>query len=78
MARAFRYRNYGIYILPERGLPHHWPHAHIKHRGTRIASVYLLTLILYDVVEAVPPDLLALIRERHQELLDLWEELISG
>lgn len=75
MARAFRFGNYGVYVLPERGQPHHHPHAHIKHRGLRIASVYLWTLTFCDESEDMPPRLVARIREEQQHLLELWARL---
>jgi hypothetical protein len=75
MARAFQIGNYGVYVLPERGQPHHQPHAHIKHRGQRIASVYLWTLTVQEESEAVPRELMARIRAEHQKLLDLWARL---
>ncbi len=77
MVRVIQYRNYGVYVNDERGGQHHLPHAHIKHRGIRIASVYLTTLTFYWVVEPVPPDLEDLIAERQDELQDRWKELNS-
>ncbi len=75
MGRAFRYRNFGVYILPEQGQRHHLPHAHIKDRRRRVASVYLLTMTFYDDREPLPDDLVAKIREEQAALLALWEKL---
>lgn len=77
MVRVIQYRNYGVYVNDERGGQHHLAHAHIKHRGIRIASVYLTTLTYYWVVEPVPPELEDLVAERQQELQDRWKDLNS-
>ena len=78
MVRVIRHGNYGVYILDERGAPHHRPHAHIKNRGRRVASVFLETVTLYDEVERVPDDVVEAIRADQERLLDRWEELNSG
>jgi hypothetical protein len=75
MVRVLRYRNYGVYVLQERGERHHRPHAHIKLRRRRIASIFLETLEVYHEVEPVAPELLAEITEQQDALLDRWEEL---
>jgi hypothetical protein len=75
MARAIRFGNCGVYVYDERGAPHHRPHAHIKHRGRRIASIFLETLVVFDQVEPVPGELLEEIRAQHEVLIDLWLEL---
>jgi hypothetical protein len=75
MARAIRFRNYGVYVFDERGAPHHRPHAHIKHRGSRVASIFLETLVVFDQVDPVPGELLEEIRVQHEVLIDLWLEL---
>jgi hypothetical protein len=75
MARIFRFGNYGVYVSREVGERHHLPHAHIKHRGHRVASVFLLTLEFYDVVESLPAGLVDLVRDGQERLLAAWEEL---
>lgn len=75
MPRVIQFRNYGVYVNDERGAQHHLPHAHIKHRGVRVASVYLFTQSTFNDVERVPADLLDLIAERATELLAEWERL---
>lgn len=75
MPRVLRFRNYAVYVNDERGAQHHQPHAHIKHRGRRVASVFLVTLVVFDQVEALPPELLTRIEERVAELLAEWERL---
>jgi len=77
MSRVIRFGNYGVYVHDERGVQHHLPHAHIKHRGVRIASVFLVTLTLYNVVERVPGELVDLINEHHLALLAEWQRLNS-
>ena len=70
MVRVLRIRDvYAVYVWPEHGVGHHRPHAHIKHRRRRIASIF------FDVVETPPADVLEAI-ENHQEMfLERWEEL---
>jgi hypothetical protein len=75
MPRVLRFRNYGVYVNDERGTQHHLPHAHIKNRDSRIASLSLFTLTLFDVVEQVPNELLQLIEEHLEALLAEWERL---
>ena len=75
MTRAFRYRDYGVFVYDERGQPHHRAHAHIKKRGQRVASIFLETLDLYHDTERLPRDLKAEIEKRQEDLLDLWQEL---
>lgn len=75
MTRVIHQRNYGVYVHDERGCPHHNPHAHIKHRGRRIASVHLVTLALFDVAETVPASLLDEIRDEQERILAKWGEL---
>jgi hypothetical protein len=75
MVRVLHFRNYGVYVIRERGERHHLPHAHIKDRGRRIASVYLETLTVFDEIEPVPAQLVEEINESQAELLDRWEEL---
>lgn len=76
MARSGWYRStYGVYVFDERGVGHNRPHAHIRKRGTRVASIFLDTGVLLDVVERLPAGL-------HEEILvdvdvhlDTWESL---
>jgi hypothetical protein len=75
MPRAFRLRNYGVYVPHERGQPHHLAHAHIKNHGRLIASVFLLTLTVYRQYEALPDDLMERLREAQPEMLALWGRL---
>jgi hypothetical protein len=75
MARLIRFGNYGVYVPREVGERHHLPHAHIKNRGRRVASVFLLTLEIFDDVEPLPAGLISAIREAQEDLLAAWEEL---
>ena len=75
MARVFSYRNYGVYVLNERGAPHHLPHAHVKHRGRRVASVFLVSLEVFNAIERLPTDLVRMIASEQYALLEAWEEL---
>jgi hypothetical protein len=75
MARVFRFRNYGVYVFDERSSPHHLPHAHIRRRGQRVASLFLLSLELFDVVDQISADLVAELSNQQQQLLAAWEEL---
>ena len=75
MARVFRFRNYSVYVLDERGAPHHRPHAHVKRRDQRVASVFLATLELFNVVERLPPELINEIEANQSALLEKWTEL---
>jgi hypothetical protein len=75
MVRVLHLRNYGVYIADERGERHHSPHAHIKERGRRIASVHLVTLETLIEIDAVPSDLMNLIRNNQERLIEAWEAL---
>jgi hypothetical protein len=75
MARVLRFRNFGVYVLDERGSPHHLPHAHIRLRGQHVASVFLITLELFNVAGDVDGDLVAELEDHQDELLAAWEEL---
>lgn len=78
MARVLWIRNFGVYVFDERGSPHHLPHAHIKGRGGhRIASVFLLTLELFNVVEEPSREILKELEAQQDVLLAAWEELNS-
>jgi hypothetical protein len=67
--------NFAVYVYAERGQPHHLPHAHIKQRGRRVGSIFLLSLAVYDNREPLPRDLIKEIHVRQEELLRLWVEL---
>lgn len=75
MPRIITYGNFAIYVFDERGQRHHLPHAHIKNRGCRVASIFLLSLQTFDEVERLPSGLIAYISEHQSELLAAWEEL---
>lgn len=76
MARVFRFRNFGVYVFDERGSPHHLPHAHIKGRGgQQFASVYLLSLELFNIVEDVGKEVIEELEAEQDALLAAWEEL---
>jgi hypothetical protein len=75
MARILVYGTYAVFVLNERGQPHHLPHAHIKHRGHLVASIFLLTLEIFDQRERLPSGLVGHISEHQEELLAAWEEL---
>lgn len=77
MARVVQFRNFGVYMFDERGAPHHLPHAHIKRRGQQVASVFLLTLELFNVVDDVDGGLIAELAARQDVLVAAWEELNS-
>ncbi|MDB4947505.1 MAG: hypothetical protein JWM27_154 [Gemmatimonadetes bacterium] len=78
MTRILTHGNYGVFVLSERGHRHHLPHAHVKLRGQRVASVYILTLEVFDQVERLPAGLLEHVYERQEELVTAWEELNGG
>ena len=67
--------NFAVYVYDERGQPHHLPHAHIKQGGRRVASIFLLSLEVYDNREPLPRDLIKEIHARQEDLLRLWQEL---
>ena len=75
MARVFRFRNYGVYVLDEQRAPHHLPHAHVRHRGRQVASVFLVSLKLFNVVERLPPEFIKEIAAKQSALLEMWMEL---
>jgi hypothetical protein len=78
MARILRFRNFSVYVFDEHGAPHHLPHALIKGRGGRhVASVYLLSLELFNVVGKVSKDLIEELEAHQEVLLAAWEELNS-
>jgi hypothetical protein len=77
MVRVLHLRNYGVYVADERGERHHSPHAHVKERGRRIASLHLMTLVALNQIAPIPSDVMDLIRENQDALLERWEELNS-
>lgn len=77
MARVLRFRNFGVYVYDERGSPHHLAHAHIRRRGQHVASVFLMTLELFNEVEDVDRDLMDELGTQQAVLIEAWEELNS-
>lgn len=75
MGRVIFFRNLGVFVCDERGSPHHLPHAHVCRRGQRLASIFLLTLEVFNEVERLPSDLLDEIRTEQSALLDEWTRL---
>ncbi len=75
MTRAFFSGNFSVYVLDEHGARHHRPHAHIKMRGRRVASVFLETLDVYNATERLPKDLIDRIQDEQEALVALWSEL---
>jgi hypothetical protein len=75
MVRILYERNYGVYVNDERGGPHHRAHAHIAHRGNRIASFYVETLQFIQGEEQVPSWLIEQIVEAQEQLVERWLEL---
>lgn len=75
MPLGLRVGNFSVYVFDERGQRHHLPHAHIQQRGRRVASIFLLSLEVYDCRERLPPALLEAIREEQDNLLATWVEL---
>lgn len=75
MVRVLHLHNYGVYVGDERGERHHSPHAHVKERGRRIASVHLITLEIFIEIVPVPGDVMELIRENQDLLLEKWNSL---
>lgn len=75
MVRAFQYGNYSVFVFDERGAPHHRPHAHIKLRGRRIASVFLETLEVFIANDELPEGLRDQLRTEQDRMIELWGEL---
>lgn len=67
--------NFRVYVYDERGQPHHLPHAHIKQGKRRVASIFLLSLEVYDNRDPLPRSLIKTIHEKQDDLLNLWREL---
>lgn len=77
MTRVLHLGNYGVYVGDERGERHHSPHAHIKHRARRIASIHLVSLEMLKQIAPVPVELMQLISDNQERLLAEWERLNS-
>ena len=77
MPRVLHLSNYGVYVGDERGERHHSPHAHVKHRGRRIASIHLVSLEVLKQIEPVPAAVMELMRENQELLIVEWERLNS-
>jgi hypothetical protein len=75
MTQAFRHRNYGVYILNERGERHHLPHAHVKERSTLICTINLLTLKPLQKNKKIPADLRERLEEEQEAMLKIWKRL---
>ena len=75
MTRAFAFGNLAVYILDERGAPHHHAHAHIKRKGQRVATVFLATLTLIDQNEPLPKDFLDRLAQEQPNMIELWSQL---
>jgi hypothetical protein len=75
MGRVFSFRNYGVSVYDETGSCHHLPHAHVNHRGRRVASVFLLSMEFFYVREELPRELLTMVRAEQASLLAKWVEL---
>ena len=54
MGKVISIRNLGVYVYNEQGSPHHLPHGHIHRGKQRLASVFLLSLELFNEVERLP------------------------
>ena len=75
MVRVLLFRNYSVYVFDERGSRHHLPHAHVKHRGQQVASVFLVSLEVFNEVKRLPPEVLKEIKTQQRVLLAKWMEL---
>lgn len=75
MGRVIFFHNFGVFVWDERGSPHHLPHAHVCRRWQRLASVFLLSLDLFNEVEPLPSEFLDEIRARQAALLAEWMRL---
>lgn len=75
MVRVHSHSNWGVYVPREVGERHKGAHAHLKLRGTRIATVQLMTLTWQWGTEKVPAELVSWVEDHQEELLKRWEEL---
>lgn len=75
MARAFRHRNYGVYIGDERGERHHLPHAHVKERKDIVWTINLYTLEPMQTGKKMPKALVESLREEQGTMIAIWERL---
>ncbi len=79
MVRVIHHNNvWGVYVSREVGERHHNPHAHIQLRGTRVATVFLVTLHYEFGVDEVPKALKRKVADHQDELIAKWEELNEG
>lgn len=74
MVRVHSHSNWGVYVPREVGERHKGPHAHLKLRGSRIATVQLMTLKWQLGTEKVPKDLVEWVEAHQEQLLAQWEE----
>src|SRR4051794_12105611 len=77
MTRVLQFRNYGVYVADERGERHHSPHAHVKQRGQRIASIHILSLEVFKQIAPVPAEVMELMLDHQEALIAEWERLNS-
>ncbi len=77
MVRILHLNNYGVYVGDERGERHCSPHAHIKDRGRRIASIHLLSLEMLWQIDSVPAEVMEMVRDNQESLIAEWEQLNS-
>jgi hypothetical protein len=77
MVRVLHINNYGVYVADERGERHSSPHAHVKCRGRRIASIHLLSLEMLNQIEPVPTEVMDMIQANQENLIAKWEQLNS-
>lgn len=77
MTRVLHLSNYGVYVADERGERHHSPHAHVKERGRRIASIHIISLEVIKEIDPIPADVMDLIRDNQEALIAEWERLNS-
>jgi hypothetical protein len=77
MTRVLRISNYGVYVADERGERHHSPHAHVKDRGRRIASIHIVSLEVIKGNAPIPAEVMELICDNQEALIAEWERLNS-
>jgi hypothetical protein len=75
MTRAFKHRNFGVYIGDERGERHHLPHAHIKERKNIVWTINLYTLEPMQAGKKLPKALVARLQEEQEKMIEIWEGL---
>jgi hypothetical protein len=77
MTRVLHLSNYGVYVADERGERHHSPHAHVKERRRRIASIHIISLEVIKAIAPIPAEVMDLIRDNQEALIAEWERLNS-